>query len=271
MSGFLDVKDLDACLADLMARSIERALVVIDYAESAEEEVAEILRVANKRNLTSLRILLLARGAGFWWHRLKRIVGSAGDWLRHEPYRLKPLTLDIVHRRHSYRLARHAFAEKLGKSEPDLEPEDIAAPHYERILLLHMSALLVIDGIQAQGMDEILQLVLNREISNWAKQLKNHQLPKNLEAGFERAMGIISAYGGVRDKEEAIKLISMVRFFRDRKNAEIEAIAEILHSCFPGSHWIEPIQPDLLMEFLVKKATLENPQDFKDIILPKME
>ena len=264
-SGFLDSNAMDACVADL--QSHQRTLLVIDYAETREEQVAQILAVAFKANLSSLRLLLLSRGAGHWWRRLRRSADPSGAWLGEEPQRLRSLTSDLVGRLESYCLARSAFSEKLGQKTDINEPGGLDATYYERILVLHMSALLAVQGIEAHGIDPILERILDREAIYWSLQLKSRGLPQFLEDGFERAMGVISAYGGVSDKQEAINILSRIHFFADQPRAVIEAVADALHDCYPGPPWIEPIQPDLLMEFLIARATKDDPRDFNNIVL----
>ena len=268
-AGFLDLAETEQCLEYLKAVANERILLVVDYAETAEEKVANILRIAAKRKLTSLRLILLARGAGYWWSRLKRKGDGVGDWLWREPDKLRPLALDISGRQESYNIAIHAFAEKLGMPVKASELSNLSAPYYERILVLHMTALLAVLGSTAAGMDSIIERILDHEASNWIRQVRNRELPTTLDRGFERAMGIISVYGGVSDRHEAIELIRKIRFFRDQPLAIIETVADILHDCYPGPPWIEPIQPDLLMEYLVGKATKDDPEDFIALILPK--
>ena len=267
LCGFVEPSDVDRCVGFLRARANVPMLLVIDYAETIEDRIADILKVVSKRNLTALRILLLARSAGYWWTKLKRMGAGIGDHLTREPEKLRPLTLGIEARRHSYYLAASAFAERLKRPKPKSEPSDLGASDYERALLLHMTALLAVQDIRVQGMDSILQGVLAREAEYWFKELDNRQLPKLLEPGFERLVGIIGGYGGVRNQREAIEVISKISFFSDQPRAMIEAIANILHDCYPGALWIEPIQPDLLNEYLVEKATREFPDDFKRIVL----
>jgi hypothetical protein len=259
---------MQQCLTDLKLGARERMLIVVDYAESAEEKVADLLRTIAKHNLKDVPVLLLARGAGYWWSRLRRRGDGVGDCLKHEPVKLPPLALDVAARRESYRLAADAFAAKLGIANSSAEPADIAAAHYERTLLLHMSALLGVQGIQVSGMDPILESVLGRESEFWAKQLKEHNL-FHLERGFELAMSAISACGGVLTRQEAVNVIRELGYFHDQRTAAIEAVADILHNCYPGSAWIEPVQPDLLQEYLVAKATQEYPGELTKVVLPK--
>lgn len=266
-SGFLDAQETDQCVAHLKFRADGRMLLVVDYAESHVDALASILRVAARRNLTSLRLLLLARGAGYWWSKLKRMGDGVGDQIDQEPTRLQPLTLDIGARKDSYAMAASAFAERLGKPIPVSPEPDLAEACFERTLLLHMSALLAVEGAMARGLDPILGKLVERETEYWGRQLAIRQLPPSLEAGFSRAMGVISACGGVRDRSEAIEVIGRIRFFRDQTRAVVEAVADTLHDCYPGPPWIESIQPDLLMEYLIAEATRADPADFADIVL----
>ena len=117
-------------------------------------------------------------------------------------------------------------------------------------------------------MDPILEVVLGREANYFAEQLNQHNL-SNLERGFERAMGVISACGGMHHRQEAIETLRAIGYFMDQPVSTIETVADLLHNCYPGNLWIEPVQPDLLMEFLIDKAMEEDPDDFLNIVIPK--
>lgn len=264
--GFLDLNKAEKCVTFLATSSNEPMLLVVDYAEAEETKITEIVRIAARRNRSALRVLLLARGAGFWWSRLRRTVG---DNLPSAPDKIRPLALNLDARRRSYQLAKRVFAERLGATGGLPDPTDFSAQFYERSLLLHMSALLSVQNHQARGMDSILEAVLAREMNYWSKQLHYRQLPSLLEPGFARAMGVMSAYGGVRDKREAIEMLGRIRFFNGQPQAVIEAVADVLHDCYGGANWIEPLQPDLLVEYLIARATEDDPSDFEALILPK--
>jgi transcriptional regulator with XRE-family HTH domain len=266
-AGFLVPCEIRQCLSYFRLCPDVRMLLVVDYAETAEEEITQILRISANRNLGSARLLLLARGAGNWWSRLIRRCDGIGVRINQAPIQLRPLSIGIDARRISYSLAGQAFAEKLAATQPAAPPSDLMADYYDRALFLHMSALLATQEIEVQGSEAILEKALEREMDYWAKQLKDRQLPKFLEDGFWRAMGVISAYGGVRGKQEAVKVISKIRFFRDQPVAVLEAIADTLHDCYPGPPWIEAIQPDLLMEYLIGKATKDDPDAIDDTVL----
>jgi hypothetical protein len=267
-AGFLHCEDAGKCQSYLQHSSDERMLIVLDYAETAGNVVSEILRIIRNRNLKHTRLLLLARGAGSWWSSLRRAGGGIVDLLSPEPTKLHPLSVDIPSRRISFHLAAEAFAGKLGTSADIAGPDDISEGYYDRTLLLHMSALLGIMGVEARGMDPILEVVLGREANYFAEQLNQHNL-SNLERGFERAMGVISACGGMHHRQEAIETLRAIGYFMDQPVSTIETVADLLHNCYPGNLWIEPVQPDLLMEFLIDKAMEEDPDDFLNIVIPK--
>jgi hypothetical protein len=266
-AGFLHPSHVAEYAASIESGPNQRALIVIDYAESEVDRITPLLRTVAARNLRSLRVLLLARGAGFWWSQLKRKGDGVGALIVRDPEQLGPLALAVTDRLHSFDLAREAFTQKLAMNEPANVPDDLEAVHYERTLLLHMSALLAVQGKRAQGIDPILEAVLGREAEYWCRQLRSRQLPEYLDRGFERAMGVISGYGGVRDRREAIDVVSQIGFFKGQARAVIEGVVDTLHDCYPGERWIEPVQPDLLMEYLVAKATAEDPEDFDNIVL----
>jgi hypothetical protein len=268
-SGFVDLEESEQCISYLKNSTNKPMLLVVDYAEVEEAKIGALIRAAAKRSLSALRVLLLARGAGFWWNRLRRSGDAVEKCLAVSPDKIRPLALNLNARRESFESARNAFAEKLGTKGSHSEPPDLTAQYYDRTLLLHMSALLSIQNLQAQGMDPILQAVLNRDIAYWSRQIERRSLPQLLEPGFERAMGVISAYDGVGDKKEALKVLSKIRFFSDQPQAILESIADILHDSYGGSKWIEPILPDLFKEFLIAKATKDDSSDFDNILLPK--
>lgn len=267
LAGYLDLHQREQCLAAVRAGTLGRTVVVVDYAETVTDDLAAVLRAVAAGNRMPVRFLLLARGAGYWWQELRRKGGGIDDCLRAEPLRLGALAMDVPARRASFRLAAAAFAQRLGVADTAVEPADVGAEDFERALVLHMSALLSLEGVHAQGTESILETVLDREAGHWAQQLKGRQIP-NLGRGFERAMGVISAYGGVRDKVEALEVIRSIGFFSGQPMAVLEAVAEALHDCYPGTSWIEPVQPDLLMEHLIAKATRDDPDLFQKLLLP---
>ena len=62
---------------------------------------------------------------------------------------------------------------------------------------------------------------------------------------------IFTLIGGASTQARALIHLAKLPSFKDQAQATREAAAELLHECYPGTRWIEPVQPDLLGEELV--------------------
>ena len=172
------------------------------------------------------------------------------------------LALSQEEREDSYQQAVAAFAQVMSVPVPETKRRDFGAPHYERILLLHMSALLDVadepDSIGEQEEDERNQIVgrvLDREIRFWERLLLSRELDASLRKGLDGAMAAFTLIDGVWTKEEAIDLLQRLPFFEDEKWRILEAVAELLHDSYGGDEkYIESLQPDLLGEYLIGRG-----------------
>ncbi|MFF4413096.1 tetratricopeptide repeat protein [Streptosporangium sp. NPDC001559] len=110
----------NASPADLavIADTAAGLLVVIDYAESRTDQVTALLEAATRlESPCPLKVLLVARTAGSWWHSLKRASSTNGALLEHAPLiDLQALEQDPAERGHAYRQAALAFAHALEQS-----------------------------------------------------------------------------------------------------------------------------------------------------------
>lgn len=232
-------------------------LVVIDYAETRRPELITLLSALSKPSATRARLILLARSAGDWWDQLKGDGTGVGDLLSGPATRwheLRPLAMTTRDREVSYRKAVQTFAAALKKSVPDVSTDpDFAAPYFDRVLLLHMTALAAVDGDVVKGADGILDWILRREYRFWSEQVKTNALAAGAVDGVAQAMAVITLGGGVADRAEAHEILARVPLLKDQNKIARRAVATILHETYPGQKWIEPILPDLLGEHLVKK------------------
>jgi hypothetical protein len=141
----------------------------------------------------------------------------------------------------------------MGKPYPQSLPEDIEAPIFEKVLLLHMAALAAVDGMQLKGEDGILDYVLRRERRFWAELATARGLSPATAEGIGRAMATITLGGGADDETEAMHVLNSLAFFKGVSRPVLHAVVRLLHDSYPGEKWIEPVQPDLLGEHLVEK------------------
>jgi hypothetical protein len=65
--------------------------------------------------------------------------------------------------------------------------------------------------------------------------------------------------GRIGNQDEAIRLISRAPALAGQPATATAAVAELLHSLYPGDGWLEGVQPDLLGEHLLYRAGQEDP------------
>jgi hypothetical protein len=269
--GFIDYTAFDAADETWHHRLDEQKplLLVFDYAENHGEEVAIVLTRIATHKPKKVRILLLARsagGPGGWWDqlRMKRI---AGDVIKgpatQELVRLKSVAQTLPERVESHRQAQVAFAKRLNKS--DYKPQLLTEPNlsqscFERVLLLHMNALALVEGSEINGAEEILDYVLNRERRYWSEVLSQHQFAET-NIGFEefeQAMVLATFVGGIDKQADLHKAMRSLPCFEklgpDEVTRKVNALFPLLHDCYGGGKWIDPVQPDLLGQRLFDRA-----------------
>ena len=115
---------------------------------------------------------------------------------------------------------------------------DLNAPYFERVLLIHMAALMAIEGIDADGQDGILDRVLAREIGFWEELLLARQLDPALQDGLLRAMAAITLIKGAPDRTQALDILRSLSFFANEREPLLEAVAQVLHDAYGGRLWI---------------------------------
>jgi CHAT domain len=247
-------------------------LLIVDYAETRRDHLVPLLRQIDRtEDDAPIRVLLLARAALDWWDQLKAEGDGVGELLSGPATRwhtLQPLAFSPEDRAKSYEIAAEAFAGRLEKDVTEDLPGDLDAEHYKRALLLHMSALAAVDGVDVKGEDGILDYVLDRERRFWGRLAGEWELPKVVTTGIGRAMAAITLGGGVDDEEKAVLAMRGLSFFRDEKENILISVARLLSETYPGeNHWIEPVMPDLLGEHLIMREMEKDADELLDIVL----
>lgn len=241
---------------EALVRPGGRVLAIVDYAETRRDLLVPLLREMYRTPKGPIRLVLLARAALDWWDQLKTEGEGVGELLSGPATTRHPLTalaLSTEQRDRSFQLAGEAFAERLSQRSPVSIPKDLSQPLFDRVLLLHMTALAGIEGVQVKEEDGILDYVLQRERRYWEMRAENKELPGTVVAGIGRAMAAITLGGGVAGEDQAIELLRALSIFRGVTGDILTSVARLLHECYPGNRWIEPILPDLLGEHLVQR------------------
>jgi len=248
--------------------------LVVDYAETRRQELVSllhhVLRAHEKGQEHPIRVVLLARAADDWWDDLKTTGYGVGDLLSGPAtarYSLRPLAMTREDREQSYWKAVANFSDMLLKPRPTAIPKNIDAPYFERILLLHMSALAMIDGIEVEEENGILGYILNRERRFWEQSAEQRGLPRTIVPGIGQAMATITLGGGAISEHVAIATLEEIPFLEGQPRAMLSAIARLLHDAYPGQKWIEPIQPDLLAEHLAVHELEHGSDALGDLVL----
>ena len=250
---------------DWLSSEKSAIFLVIDYAETRRPDVVTFLRAAlHAKN--KIRVVLLARAATDWWTILKTESQGVGDLLMSsatQQMTLQPMFLDHQAKEDSWLIAADSFARQLGHAIPLLPPSDIEPDYFERVLLLHMQALLTVEQEKndTSGSQGIIEVILNRERRFWERKLAARKLPQIYHQAISLAMARITLIGGIYQQKEAEKLLADIPILEDSKRYERIELAELLHEIYPptplpdtkNSFYIAPLQPDLLGEFLLKK------------------
>lgn len=251
-----------------------RVLVILDYAETRRDLLIPLLRglYECETNDGPYRVILLARAALDWWEQLKTErhgVGSLLSSVATSRHSLSSLAFSPPERLRSYNLATDAFSQRLARAHPGAPPQDLSADYFERVLLLHMSALIAVEGgkEKVRGEDGILDQILYRERRHWRERVKDAGLPATFAKGVGRAMAAITLGGGVADEDEAVEVLRGLSFFTGQTGDTLSRTARLLHECYPGPRWIEPVLPDLLGEHLVQRELEAGADELLDLTL----
>lgn len=147
------------------------------------------------------------------------------------------------------------FHKKLGTKGSVPAPANLDSPTFNRVLLLHMRALLEVTGsTQAAEMREVLEECMDRERRQWVRRMEIRKVDASFLPLVEHVYWLLAAEGGVSTHEVALKVActdaafkSLARFFQDQ-------VIGVLHDCYASStRYIEPLRPDLLGEHFLSQ------------------
>ena len=256
-------------LLDRVFSSQTPTLLVVDYAETQRPLLIQLL----KKALTAphvVRLLLLARTAGEHWERLRGEGEGVGELLMSPATtrrRLEALAVTPEERLASWMLAVENFGENLGASTDTFPPDELTDNCFERVLLVHMSALCAVEGVPVKGESGILDYVLSREKRFWRGLARAAGLAETLDAALTRALAVLTLGGGAASLAEALTVLSKLTLFQGQPTAVLYSVAHVLHNAYAGSQWIDPVQPDLLGEHLVQEALADGSEELLQLAL----
>ncbi len=225
----------------MLVESDEPVMAVIDYAEG-RGQLRELLAVAAARNgekgKKKLRLLLLARNAEEWWAYLRGSDGTVKELLSDEPVALKAVEAEPEA---VFREAAKAFAKERNKKAPEGAVPGLADPRFERVLYVHMAALVAVEGGKIEA-DTLIEDVLDHEQRFWREQIERVDVDD-----MRHVVAAITLTGGAASKTEARKIVELISGEPNKK------MALLLRDIYPGTapQYVVGLEPDLLGEAMV--------------------
>ncbi|BEL04022.1 hypothetical protein Q0Z83_022130 [Actinoplanes sichuanensis] len=243
------------------------ALIVIDYAETAETPTLALLTalVARPAGAAPARVLLLARGDGFW---LDRMTAAATD------ERAALLLMDLRATGHlnltgpapiDVGAAARAFATRLGRPAPAAVPEPDDAtirPPLELLTTALDAVLRDTAGPSLPSRDPVIRL-LHHERRHWRTSADAFELPDPNWLRLNAAVAAATLYGGRPDAETTLAALPA---FRQEQQQIVQRWARWLRHLYPpgadpaGHDAPHALRPDRLGEEHVTQTVLDQPE-----------
>jgi tetratricopeptide (TPR) repeat protein len=241
-------------------------LIVLDYAEARQPELTEIAQLILRERenpARPLRLVLLARSAG-WWERLREEHDEIARVFRRTPERPEALPLKPIASTAAW---QSLFQESANKFWPVLKVQGYAKPDsaylcerlerfakgqgFERPLAIQMEALpwLCAAPTAGNGIDVQLDAVLGLERAHWKKLAG--PLDDDSRRDLERGVAQATAVAGT-DSEAATEALLMADvFYKGRRSARVDvalALRNLTRVYGRVAGGAGPIEPDLLGE-----------------------
>ncbi|OAI03591.1 tetratricopeptide repeat protein, partial [Methylomonas methanica] len=269
--GFLNREDSEQSWAKLKALQ-KPLLIVIDYAETRQETLLNLLKAQLEADYPhTVRLLLLARGGGEWWDQLPskdaECEALLNGYATSGPYVLPELYLDQDSRQQAYRNALAAYAIATGRQIPSGIP-NLSGEHFAKPLYLQMAALLALYGERPITALGLTQSLLNHERRYWQETLKELGLI-NPQQQAQDLLALTTLSNGFKTPKQAYEyyakanpgLISQPVF---------NQLFNQLELLYPGTQGLQSIQPDILGEALVAQSLqLTTGMDLLNVVLGK--
>ena len=245
--------------ASVIPRTPGDLLVVIDYADRwPVEDLAMAMGVlgnAAEMDGRLLRVLCLARSAGYWWSTVAGPANTDFDATATETA-LMPLG-DEVDREWLFSAATEAFAEILEVNPIQVPTPHLMGPEFAQVLAVHMAALASIDAMRTgepalTDPRAISEYLLQREHVYWQK-LYDRDANGSATPPTVMARTVFTAtLTGAMPRGRAAEVLHEVGLVADP--AQANNLIDNHRGCYPpalDTEVLEPLHPDRLGEDLV--------------------
>ncbi|MEO6087701.1 MAG: tetratricopeptide repeat protein [Umezawaea sp.] len=237
-------------------------LIVVDYAERwPRPDLTGLLQHVMARRPARLRVLLVARQAGYWWKALANPLLKAGATV--SELGLGVLAATVDRRRVAFAAARDRFAELLGVAEVQrLRPiGSLDDDAYGLALTLHMSALVVVDA-HGRSADlpadpgSLSTYLLRREQDHWQTMVDHSRITTQPDA-MARVVAIATLTQSLPQVDaEAV----LVEVGLAGSTADARTMVDDHALCYPphGARVLAPLLPDRLGEDFLAESLPGN-------------
>lgn len=234
-------------------RDIE-ILIVVDYAERwPRPHLERLLQSRPVRDARRVRVLLLARPAGYWWKALANPLLKLGATV--SEIQLGSLADTVAERRIVFAAARDRFADLLGSTDViRLQPPgSLADPDYELVLTLHMAALVAVDAHRRNASTPkrpsgLSAYLVQREYDHWQTLADNGRISTPTPT-MARLVALATLTQSL-PHPDAVDLLSTVGLAGNAADAQSMLDDHLL--CYPAESGpdrvLTPLLPDRLGE-----------------------
>ncbi|MDQ0000145.1 tetratricopeptide repeat protein [Pseudarthrobacter sulfonivorans] len=279
LSGLLPREGNDAGLRDLYDAPNPR-LVVIDYAETRIEQLEivlpELQRAASGQY--PIRVLLLIRAAPLHSSDWTEALRGGSDWLESVLDQATVRILDETpptpsDRRALFDAASAAFAQRANRavSLTDVAVPDLTGKTFTTPLLIVIAAYLAVHPSGdppnpfpklPPAPPDLLERLTKHEAEYWNSRAKELGIEGTLQRRVVALATLAGAGAGVKAEAEAeaALILGQLPDFAGESAERRHSVARWAHSLYPGPYWWNPLEPDLLGEYLVSSTLAGFPQ-----------
>jgi glycosyltransferase involved in cell wall biosynthesis len=240
------------------ANTNQPVLVVVDYAETRQAAVLDLLTYLQNPHLVSadhapIRVLLLARSGGEWWMQFPNQRQACESLLLAAtgPYTLPQLHMTLAEREHAYIEAKSHFANRLQLSDTPLVP-DLQADHFANPLPLQMAALLVLHGQTHDTTSALTRALVAHEKRYWTQATAHIPLAIQHPQAASVLMTLVTLAGQVNSTRDISPTWEACAYPKEL----LRPLWAVLQPLYSGTQGLQGLRPDLLGEALVTQTLL---------------
>ncbi|WP_461189932.1 hypothetical protein [Arthrobacter sp. Z4-13] len=255
--------------------------MVIDYAETRVKELEELLPALQweARPEHPVRVLLLVRKtpqrSGDWTEALRN---SGDSWLESVLDEATVRVLDHTKpnsddREALFAAAVEAFASRGNPREavPEAAPPDLTGEAFGNPLLIVTAAYLSVHGRNDMPSTRagLLEGIIQHEDRYWASSADRDNA--DISKVLRRRIVALATLSGAKSEIEAAQVLHQLPELTDANAERRHRIAHWFHSLYPqpdypGARWWNPLEPDLLGEYLVSTELSDFPEVLASVL-----